>query len=374
MRQRDAPFRVVELYAGTARSAEPFRRWGRCELALLVDNSAYARDTYLHNAPDAPYLQADVRRVSAERIAALAGGRVDILLGCPPCQGFSDTGTRDPEDSRNSHLLRFAALAVALKPLAVAMENVPLAAGARQFKIFTRQLEAAGYVWAAGIINAALRGSAQCRQRLVYIAVRRDVGVEPRIPAASHGGDRCYFSYRAGRMERLETDRVAMLGEAPATQRLREFLPFAETQLGALPIPCVEEVLDGLPPVGATEAERLSHFAWAHTRPQLRRMGAVPEGCRWRGGRDHYSHSYGRLHRRGLARTITTFFPNPGSGRFWHPSENRALTLREAARLQGFPDSFVFLPHFSWAAGLVGNALDSSIATMAYDVIRNALE
>lgn len=366
--------RVVELYAGTARSFEPFRDWKRCSLSLLVDNDPLAEKTYRENFPDAPYQLEDLTRMRPDQLLTLAGGRVDILLGCPPCQGFSDTGKRDPNDPRNRHLRRFGRFAEALRPMAIAMENVPLAAETSQFWKFVRRMERAGYAWTAGIINAALRGSSQCRQRLVYIAIRGDVKAEPRIPPPAYGGSREYFSYRFGRMESIDSDPVSMLGEAPATQRLRKNLPCQEDAIGPRNIPRVEEVLDGLPPVGSPAAERLSHRPWAHTHKQLRRMGKVPEGGRWRGGRDHYSQSYGRLHRLGLARTITTFFPNPGSGRFWHPTANRALTLREAARIQGFPDSFLFLPPFSRAAILVGNALDKSIATVTYEIIRSCLE
>lgn len=371
---RRSRFHVVEVYAGTGRSAEPFRAWKRCSISLLVDNDRLATQTYRHNFPRAPYLRHDLRRLSARRLIADAGGRVDILLGCPPCQGFSDTGTRDPDDPRNSHLVRFAHLAEALEPLAVAMENVPLAADSPHFWTFVERMERAGYRWTASIINAALYGSAQSRQRLVYIALRQDVGAEPRIGRPSHGGHRRYFSYRDLSMRVLDGDRLAMLGEAPATQRIRRILPWDDDALGARDIPYVAEALDGLPSIGSAEAERICHLRWAHTREQLRRMSAVPEGGRWRGGRDHYASSYGRLHRRGLARTITRYFPNPGSGRFWHPTENRALTLREAARIQGFPDSFAFLPPCSWAADLVGNALDIAISTATYRSVRAALE
>jgi len=365
---------VVELYAGTARSSQPFRSWKRCSIALLVDNDRLANKTYLHNFPGSPYLKHDIGRLTAHRIRTLAGGRVDILLGCPPCQGFSDTGTRDPEDPRNSHLARFGYLAETLEPLAVAMENVPLAAATPQFWAFVARMERAGYAWTAGIINAALYGSVQCRQRLVYIALRRDVRAEPRLPPPSHGGYRRYFSYRDRSMKILYGDRPAMLGEAPAPQRIRRMLPWDDDAVGRRNIPYLEEVLDGLPRIGSPAANSLCHRPWAHTRQQLQRMGAVPEGDRWHGGHDHYASSYGRLHRHGLARTITRYFANPGSGRFWHPTENRALTLREAARIQGFPDSFIFLPPNSWAADLVGNALDNSIVTVTYGSIRAALE
>ena len=73
-----------------------------------------------------PYYTCDLAAMGSETVQQLAGGRVDFLLGCPPCQGFSDVGTRKARDKRNSHLANFARLAVELKPLAIGMENVPL--------------------------------------------------------------------------------------------------------------------------------------------------------------------------------------------------------------------------------------------------------
>jgi len=368
----DKRLRLVELYAGTARSTQPFLSWRRCVPALLIDKDPVASRTYLHNFPRAPYLLGDLTRITPDALILLAGGRVDILLGCPPCQGFSDTGSRDPHDPRNSHMTLFGAIAEHIKPLAVAMENVPLAAGTGQFKYLARRMERAGYLWTAAIVNAALHGSTQCRQRLVYIAIRKDAGVAPVLSAPTYGGTREYYSYSLGCMKPLDSDRIGMLGEAPATQRLRRKLRHVEDRLGTRDIPYLSETLEDLPKIGTPAARQLGHRAWTHSRNQLLRMGSVPEGARWSGGEDHFSQSYGRLHRRGLARTITTYFANPGSGRFWHPTENRALTLREAARLQGFPDSFRFpVPA---AARLVGNALDGAIAEIIYRSIRASLE
>ncbi len=371
MRER---LNVVELYAGTGRSSAPFLGWKRSSVSLLVDNDQFAVDTYRANFPKVPYRNANLARVAAAKVNAWAGGRVDVLLGCPPCQGFSDVGARNPDDPRNAHLRRFAYYVANLKPRAVGMENVPLAVSAGQFKKFITTIENAGYVWTAGILNAALRGSVQSRQRFVLVAVRSDVGVTPVFPAPTHGGDLKYFSYRAGKMLKIGDQRIEMLGEAPATQRLRKELPFKEESLGARPIPWIEDVLCDLPRLTSPRAKALAHNAWNHSEMQKRRMGAVDEGGQWKGARDHFAHTYGRLHRKGMARTITTNFNNPGSGRFWHPTENRALTPREAARIQGFPDSFMFAEPFSCSARLIGNALDSSIASMVYDVIRRCLE
>lgn len=366
--------RIVELYAGTGRSLEPFRQWNRAEIALLVDNNPLAAETYRYNFRNAPYAVLDLSKAPTNEILRLSGN-IDVLLGCPPCQGFSDVGKKDPDDPRNEHLGHFSRIAAAARPLAIGMENVPLAAASDEFRRFVRRFERLGYRWTAGILNAALHGSAQCRQRLIYVALRDDVGVAPALAAPSHGGTQRYFSYGSGKMEPLTSDRIRMLGEAPSSRRTARQLPHRETEFGICPIPTVGDILDGLPRAGSRRATRINHVPWMHTSPMLRRMARVPEGGRWKGGTDHYSHAYARLHRRGLARTITNFFPNPGSGRFWHPTADRTLTLREAARLQGFPDSFIFLPpHFSKAAFLVGNALDGHLAQITFDAIRNALD
>jgi DNA (cytosine-5)-methyltransferase 1 len=365
---------VVELYAGTARSVEPFRNWKRATISLLVDHDRLAAQTYRFNYPNSPYLEGDLTRISAADVRWFAGGTVDILLGCPPCTGFSDTGSRNLRAFVNSHLTRFSQIAVELRPLAVAIENVPIAGETGRFDAFVRRLERAGYISTHGILNAALRGSAQGRHRLLYIGIRKDVGVAPTIPQATHGGG-SYFSYRLQRIASLQDDQMGILSESPGARRVRDAMPFVDTIAGMKWIPTVGDALADLPKLGTKKARDLSHFRWQHTPNMVRRMSRVGEGGRWRGGADHYSHAYGRLHRRGLARTITTFFSNPGSGRFWHPTSDRAVSLREAARLQGFPDSFRFFNDACMGScRLVGNALDGRLADVAYEVIRQCLE
>lgn len=365
---------VVELYAGIGQSVRPFRRWRRCNVSLLLDINQYAKDTYLHNFPKTRYEVKDLAVASSDWIRSKAGGRVDVLLGCPPCQGFSDNGRRSPWDFRNRHLRTFGRLAVELQPLAIGMENVPLAAGARAFADFTAMLEAAGYVWTAGIVNAALHGSCQCRQRLLLTAIRKSLRQAPIIGAPTHGGRRRYFDYATGNTATLRAARTSLLGTNPATFQVRALLPQIEYGIGPVSIPTVGETLAGLPQLGSARAQQLGHIPWAHTTRQLRRMAKVTEGGQLRISQSFYASSYGRLHRNGLARTITCAFPNAGSGRYWHPTENRSLTLREAARAQGIDDSFEFLPSASRAAFLVGNALDAALADLSYHSIRSCLD
>ncbi len=129
---------VVELYAGTARSAEAFRKWKKSNIALLIDNNGFAAKTYQANYPKVPYIVGDLTKISSKEIEHKIGGKVDILLGCPPCQGFSAAGDRDPDDPRNNHLTLYAKFIAELKPMAVSMENVPLAAESDLFKKFVK--------------------------------------------------------------------------------------------------------------------------------------------------------------------------------------------------------------------------------------------
>src|SRR6266567_365427 len=100
-------FNVLELYAGTGRSIEPFRAWTRTGRISLVDNNQYAADVYKRNYPGANYHVLDLGRAKTSDILNLAAGRVDVLLGCPPCQGFSDCGAKNAYDARNRHISRF---------------------------------------------------------------------------------------------------------------------------------------------------------------------------------------------------------------------------------------------------------------------------
>src|SRR3954470_13217247 len=186
---------VLELYAGTGRSIEPFRSWSKIGKISLVDNSKYAADVYKKNYPGANYAVLDLRETKTGDLLKLAGGRVDVLLGCPPCQGFSDCGSKNAYDSRNRHISLFHQIVRDLKPRVLAMENVPLAATSGRFKKFVLGLEELGYSWTAAIGNALLWGSCQSRQRLILVAARDVLQAPPSIPAPTHGGRSLYYNY-----------------------------------------------------------------------------------------------------------------------------------------------------------------------------------
>jgi len=272
-------------------------------------------------------------------------------------------------------MTRFAEVIEAARPKAIALENVPTAAASPQYRDLIATLDNAEYRWSAMLGNAIQYGSCQNRQRLILVAFRKDLAITPKFPRPTHGSNERVFSYSSRSFRSVALHLTEMLGVAPSTQRLaREKLIAWTDKLGERSARTVWETIGDLQQTPEKEAEALHHSRWNHSTHILRRMGQIAEGAKWSGSEDHFAHTYGRLHRRGFSRTITGYFPYAGCGRFWHPVENRSLTLREAARIQGFPDSFRFLEQTKQTASLVGNALDFVFASMCYRIIRRGLD
>lgn len=369
--------RVVELYAGTGRSIEPYRNRPEFEIALLADISHKARDAYLANHKASPYALMDLETASAAEIERKAGGRIHVLLGCPPCQGFSESGRREAADPRNEHIVKFARTVQTLKPLGFAMENVPLATVSAQFAEFRRIVEAAGYEIAAAVLNAAEYGSAQARQRLVVVGRRgKGSGLPVALPAPTHAPIGDYFDYALGAVREAAEKDDTLLGTTSSARRAAQILKpelYRDFNI-ILPTPTVADAMHGLPAVATPEAIRLAHVPFAHGPTTLAQMEKVPEGGRLDTGGRYHGAAYGRLHSRGLAKTLTRYFSNAGSGRFWHPNQNRSLTVREAARLQGFDDDFVFDGGPCGAnAWMIGNALDKALSDVSFGALTRLL-
>ena len=369
--------RVAELFAGAGRSIEPYRQHPQFDVALLADISTKARDAYLHNHPDSPYALIDLSVASAAQILRAAGAPIDILLGCPPCQGFSESGRRQMDDPRNDHIVKFARTIRTLRPMAFAMENVPLAAVSGQFELFQSILSGAGYEISAAVLNAAEYGSAQARQRLVVVGRRgHGSGLPVALPSPTHAPIGNYFDYVSGVVREATSADDALLGTTSSTRRACKKIVHSFYISTDKPVrtPNVLNAIGDLPKSGTAKAKALTHVGFGHGPQVMARMETVCEGGKLKTERSYHGSAYGRLHRQGLARTITRYFSNAGSGRFWHPTENRSLTVREAARLQGFGDDFHFLGGAAEAnSWIIGNALDKALADASFAAVTRAI-
>ncbi len=386
---------VIELFAGIGCVARGFERTGLFEPLVLTDIDQAAAYTYCHNARNsAAYLVSDVRALDAQVLRDAAGRRsIDGLLGCPPCQGFSAAGQRKRGDRRNRLLRHYFEIAAALSPKFILMENVPRVLEYGLLDEMLALLDTRYRFW-TGVLNAAMFGLPQTRQRAIVIGYRRDLGVSPSAPAPTHLGSRAVFDYATKRMLRPATEAGAralgLYPEVGTAERVweRELAALVASGRELRDLVRVAEAIDDLPPPATVDEELRyrrrepsqyaaglrggtvhNHVRWNHRPATVRKLRDVPEG----GGlldsmgrarsRPYFSQAYTRLHRRGLARTITTNFHNAGSGRFLHYRETRTLTVREAARLQGIEDRFVFLGDMSVQERLVGNAFPVPLAT-----------
>jgi DNA (cytosine-5)-methyltransferase 1 len=233
-------------------------------------------------------------------------GRTDVILAGPPCQGHSNLNNKTRRnDRRNELYLTVPAMALALQAPVVIIENVPAVIHDRQQVVGSTIsiLEQAGYTVARGVLRADRMGWAQTRQRYFLVARLDEAPVPIDVVAAALQADPHDVTWAIGDLaKRPHDDRLHLATEMSAENTRRiEYL--------------FEKDLHDLPP---------------SERPDCHKDGTT------------YNAVYGRMYPHKPAPTITTGFMTPGRGRYIHPTEHRVLTPWEAARIQGFPDGYVF--------------------------------
>lgn len=337
---------VIDMFCGSGGMSLGFAALGKSisgfELIGGVDLNKISLESYARNY-HVPAIQADVRELakskSAVQIFLKSLPRYDakrpiILIGCAPCQGFTAHRKKhwDVPDVRNGLVEAFADVAVNMMPECVIMENVPELLSGRywpHFEYFRDKLQAAGYTVKQKIHNAATQGVPQERFRALIIAVRGD------------------FT-----MPKSRLDPVDFVTVEDAISKLES----------------VE--------VGVPSKKDKMHRCAAHRSSTIDVIKAVPKdgGSRPDGvgpkclqGFKGYADVYGRLSWQKPSITITHYARNPASGRFVHPEQHRGLTMREAARLQSFPDGFEFNGGFDDVFRQIGEAVPPllSLATAA---------
>jgi DNA (cytosine-5)-methyltransferase 1 len=339
---------TVDLFAGCGGASIGFHEAGLPPVAA-VEIDEQAATAYGANLGVAPLVK-DIRRVNGDELlksAGLQSGECTLLSGCPPCQSFTILrrgSEATPLDRlRNSLYLDYLRIAEALRPRHIAFENVPGMLGPRwrpRFDALLDGLADLGYDYLWDVVDAADFGVPQRRRRVLVIASRV---TRPMLPRPTHA-------------------------EQP-TGRLRPYVTVRET-IGSLP-PLVSGEVDPRDPY---------HRARRHSSLALRRLRAIPEGgarmdlpsdlqldCH----RNHDGHYdiYGRMWWDRPSPTLTSGCTNVTRGRFAHPDQDRALTLREAMLLQTLPRGTVLSGGVEEMALQVGNAIPPLLARRVGEAI-----
>lgn len=340
---------AIDLFCGAGGLSLGLTRAG-IEVLLAVDSWDLAVETYASNFAH-PVVRGDLGNMTGDALLQMAGvakGSVDLVVGGPPCQGFSIQRIGPDEDSRNSLVLAYGRLVRDIRPRMFLMENVPGLMGKRgslQLKTFLSEMNAAGYQTAAHVVNAADYGVPQLRKRVVIAGSLR--GVERFHPPSPQ---LLAEEYQTVGQALFDLPSPAHPGSKTATDPLHR-----ETRLSALN----KERLRHIPPGGGMEDLPVQ------LRVDCHRDGAAKIGHR---------NVYGRLAPDKPAGTITARFDSFTRGKFAHPSEHRNITLREGARLQSFPDSFAFAGNQEDIAAQIGNAIPPKMAEALAKAAVTALE
>ncbi len=349
------------------------------KIGAALDKDPLACATYKANFPDVPVICADIQSMTASKLlSSVPDGRIDVLAAGPSCQGFSTHGKRDPRDARNFLFKEYMRLVRSIQPPWVIMENVKglltYDNGWYRHMIFDA-FERIGYRVTARVLNAAEFGVPQRRERILFLATNTGQSIE--FPAPTH----------------CQAEQAAILGLQPyvTVEDAIGDLPelgqsgMADCYSGLPKTPFQRFARRGTKQLTLHAAKRVSERAMSiirrippghglrylppETLPErFRRMRKIKSGAL----RRDCTTLYYRLSPDLPAYTITCYFTNVSSGPFVHPTQNRALTPREAARLQSFPDSFKFVPpHVNHQ---IGNAVPPLLAKAAAAVLIDKLQ
>ena len=348
--------KLVDLFAGVGGLSLGFEMLG-ARTVLANEFDVDIAKSYQRNRPNVTMLVDDITKLDLEKTFGPFKSKIDVVVGGPPCQGFSQKGQRKSINDERNFLFRYYVEVVKLlQPKYFVMENVPnlLTTENGFFKDeITSLFNKIGYTINPMVLNAADYGVPQNRHRAVIIGKKGARKVEMVKPLGRQTsawdaiGDLAFLESGEGEFEQ----NYQIKAESEYQKKMRK---------------------------GSTKL--FNHCATAHSADAIKKLKLIPPEK----GKEYlpkkmltksiYSGTWSRIEKDKVSVTITTRFDTPSSGRFSHPFLNRAITVREAARLQSFPDSFIFYGNKSSQMKQVGNAVPPLLAKAIAQAIYNDME
>jgi DNA (cytosine-5)-methyltransferase 1 len=339
--------KIVDLFCGAGGLSYGFNLAG-FETVAALDFDPVSGATYRQQHPTTPFFDSPIESITGKMLRSVAGS-VDVVIGGPSCQGFSTHGKRDANDPRNQLFKQFVRIIRELQPSWIVMENVKgllTYDGGRYRDEIHESFHESGYAIESRVLNAADYGVPQFRQRVFFIATNTQIPI--RFPTPTH----CALELvNVLGLKPFVTVRDA-IGDLPLIGDEGEAFDYASS-----PLTEFQRRARFRAPRKLTlhRARRVSELAMSVIRrvPQGAGIRSIPVDelpSRFHKMRKIGDGSYRRdcttlYYRLGWDKpsyTITCYFTNVSSGPFVHPTADRALTAREAARLQSFPDSYRF--------------------------------
>ncbi|MCH5151908.1 MAG: DNA cytosine methyltransferase [Clostridiales bacterium] len=318
-----------------------------------IDSNPHCRETYEKNNKNT-YLASDICKLTPQdlldRFPQLINSDEVLLVGCAPCQPFSilrreefdEEGNAIPHESVNL-LVEFGRFVQALRPAHILVENVPGLRGKGQDVLdnFKRMLNTEGYLYDEKIIYAKDYGVPQNRRRYVLIASRI---FQPRIPGSQYGKDLLPYKTVRETIKKYPSIKAGEENESYANHKAANLKPILQKRISATPH-------DGG-----------SRTDW-------------PEDLVLNCHKEFKGHTdvYGRMKWDEPSPTLTVKCFSLSNGRFGHPEQDRAISLREAAALQTFPDDYIFYGSMQEIGRQIGNAVPVLLAKVLGEYILNSI-
>lgn len=367
---------IIDLFAGCGGLSTGFELAG-FNIPLAVEKDEWASETYKFNHKGTNVITGDITQITDVINLVKAYGEIDGVIGGPPCQGFSLSGNRDKKDPRNSLFMDFVRFVTEIKPKFFMMENVPgilsmtTAKDESVVELIFKEYEKAGYNATYKILNAAEYGVPQTRHRVIFIGVRKDINIDPKLLYP----EGFLFNKNQVSIYNAIMDLPQIESGQGAEEMKYDMEPFSEYQKWAR--------------TGCTKIT--NHIAMRHTQRLIERFKTIQQGQsladvppehmqRQRGDASKisgkvYSQNNMRPYGDRPSPTVAASF----QGNFVHPYLNRNYTAREAARLQSFPDWYVFKGKrttMSWEKNLsqyqqIGNAVPPLLAKAIAEKIKS---
>jgi len=322
-------YKFIDLFSGAGGLLRGFMDAGY-EPVFSVEVWKPAIETHKNNYPDVKLVDNDIRKITNEEIERYRG-KIDVIVGGPPCQGFSTIGKRLVKDPRNELVFEFIRFVDVIKPKVFLMENVRgllSSDGGKIKKAIEDEYRNIGYTVVSKVLCAADYGVPQLRNRVFFLGVKNEYNIVPEFPT-----------------EINDKDNYATVGDAindlvGKENQIPNHVPMKHNKTVTARIACIKEG-EGIPKEGLPES--VSHGSRSDYKNNEIK---------------NFSHVYKRLSRFRPATTMV-----PGHNAFpLHPTENRSLTVREAARIQTFPDDVVFYGTRQDQCIQVGNAVPVKLA------------
>ena len=352
--------KTIALFAGAGGFSEGFKKAGfDIVCANEIDKSAMKTYKKRHGIEDNRAFCKDIKDLKVKEITSLCD-KIDVVIGGPPCQGFSMAGARIRgnkfvDDPRNYLFKEYFRILKNIRPKYFVMENVPALASFAEGRILSEIVDLfsqIGYNIDKKIVNAANYGVPQSRKRIFIIGSKNN----------TISLDKMLGKYKKTKVTVKEAISDLNYLESGEGQKVQDYITIPKYQYQ------IERRKNSL--------NLYNHKATNHSKETINKIKKIKNGENWEKLEElnykinsKHSGAYGRLKWNAPSVTLTTRFDTPSGGRFIHPERDRTITLREAARLQSFDDDYIFYGNKSSIKKQIGNAVPPLLAEIIATII-----